>query len=51
MAEQVIIEFIADTSKLEEAYNKLSAQAATGADINKDSAAAFQKANTDAINF
>ncbi len=48
MAEQVIIEFVADTAKLEEAYNKVNEQVIASTGLNKDSAAAFQKANADA---
>ena len=48
MAEQVIIEFIADTSKFEEAYNKISSQVSDTSNLKKDSVTAFQKANADA---
>ena len=51
MSEQVIIEFIADTSKFEEAYNKVAAQINDTNSLNKDGVTAFQKANADAINF
>jgi len=49
MADQVIIEFVGDTSNLEAAYNKVADQVTQTAGLNKESAAAFQKANT--INF
>ena len=52
MAEQVIIEFVGDSSKLEEAYNKVNDHINQSANLNKDAAAAFQKANSEmAINF
>jgi hypothetical protein len=47
MAEQVIIEFVADTSRLEEAYSKVNTQISDNSLLNKDSATAFQKANAD----
>jgi len=46
MPEQVIIEFIADTTKLEEAYSRVSNQVTDSANLNKDSFASFQKANS-----
>jgi hypothetical protein len=45
MGEQVIIEFVADTTKLEEAYNKLIDQISQSSILNKDQAATFQKVN------
>ena len=45
MAEQVIIEFVGDSTKLEEAYNKINEQVAASGSLNKENAAAFQKAN------
>ena len=49
MSEQVIIEFIGDTSKLEEAYNKVSDQVTQSGILNKGNAAAFQKNNGSAF--
>ncbi len=40
MADQVIIEFIGDTTNLEEAYNKLNAKIENSSGLNKESAAA-----------
>ena len=44
MAEQVTIEFVGDASKLEEAYNKVNEQVSQSAGLNREAAAAFQKA-------
>jgi hypothetical protein len=41
MADQIIIEFVGDTTKLEEAYSKLHEQVAVAGNLNKESAAAF----------
>ena len=35
MADQVIIEFVGDTSKLKEAYNKLHEQVTSTGNLNK----------------
>ena len=43
MAKQVIIEFIGDTAKPEDAYNKLNSQITDSANLNKESAAHFKK--------
>ena len=48
MAEQIIIEFIADTSRFEEAYNKVTTQISEANGLNKDGVSAFQKVNADA---
>ena len=41
MADQVIIEFIGDTSKLEEAYGKLNEQVSTSSNLNKENTVAI----------
>ncbi len=48
MAEQVLIEFIGDTTKLEQAYNELNQLVQNFSKLNKQSLADFQKANKDA---
>ena len=46
MADQVIIEFVGDTSSIEEAYNKLNEKIENSFGLNKESAAALQKFNS-----
>jgi hypothetical protein len=36
LAEQVIIEFVGDSTKLEEAYNKINEQVAASGSLNKE---------------
>ena len=47
LAEQVIIEFVGDTTNLEEAYNKLEEQVSSAGNLNEENATGFKKANAE----
>ena len=48
MAEQVIIEFVGDSTKFEEAYHRVEETVKEGTQVSQESLQQFQKANADA---
>ncbi len=48
MAEQVIIEFVGDSTKFEEAYHRIEGAVKEGTQLSQESLQQFQKANADA---